>query len=185
MATVNPSPSLQPLVSQRRFLGWSLFWGSVVLTIMAHWLRTKYAQVPLGVLAALLLLSGGAAILSWLLLIRVPASAEALRADRTSLGPALLPTALVLLPGGIWLISRTGLETLEPAWGLALFCLAGVGLWLAVFFPIPTTVERDERDKRQSGVALVVAGLALIPAGLWLLFGFGSQALGEGLGLIT
>src|SRR5438128_2255662 len=114
MATVTPSPNLQPLLSQRRFIAGGLIWGGIVLLILGIWLNVKYVNIPGLMVWALWLMAAGSVVLAVVQWVR-PAAPEA--------------TAL-------------------------------------------------ESQKRAVGLVLIVAGLALVPAALYLLFGFGLQALG-------
>ncbi|HJY86959.1 MAG TPA: hypothetical protein VKE24_08995, partial [Candidatus Acidoferrales bacterium] len=175
MATAHPSPSLQSSLDQRRFVGWGLFWGAIVLAIMGCWLNVKYLDIPDAVVWALWLLAAGAlvlAILQW----RRPATLDdaALTGQRRLVATILLIVGLVLVPAALWLLLRYGLQGFGESIGLlTLGCIAlGAGVKLNSTTPAVPFQERLLRGviDGRAGISTVlgVLGAALAIFAFWL-----------------
>src|SRR5262249_40443842 len=145
MATAHPSPSLQSSLDQRRFVGWGLFWGAIVLAIMGCWLNVKYLDMPDAVVWALWLLAAGALVLALLQWRRpAPLAEAALPGPRRLVATILLIVGLVLVPAALWLLLRYGLQGFGESIGLlTLGCIAlGAGVKLNSTTPAVPFQER-------------------------------------------
>lgn len=176
-AAQTPTQDMQPLLSQRRFLGWALLWGAIVLGIMALWLYTKYIDAPaLLVWGFVVLAVASLGLAIWLL--RSPAKPQeaSLQNQRHIVGMALGAGGVVLGIAAVWLGFGWGLVALGESLGLGILALIAVGASARLLSrPQATSVQERVLQgliERRLGAstALQVVGVIVAIFGLWLRF---------------
>src|SRR5262249_30281847 len=176
MATATPSPNVQPLLSQRRFIAGGLVWGGIVLLILGIWLRVKYVNIPDLMVWALWLMAAAAgvlAVLQW----RRPAGDDiaALESQKRGVGLALGIAGLALAPAGLYLLFGFGLQALGESFGMITLAVIALGTGAKLTSapspagPFQDRFLRGVIDKRAGiSTALMVIGGALAIFGIWL-----------------